>query len=665
MKRPALLLIDMQRDFLDRGELIPSADMLVEQAAALLGAWRAAGFPVIHVHTLVCADGSNRMPHWVKADYWACVEATPGAAAPTPLAPLTGEQIARKTFFSAFGDPNLASELARLQVDSLVLAGIFLHGCVRATAFDAYERGFEVWIASDAVGSNEPLHGEISRAYLEGRAAHFLPTRDILDRFGHEQEVASRVAPTVPAGYIGHAWQHVAAECTMQHHDPCDRQAIVAAIPIANAQTVALGANAARQGQATWANSTIADRLALLERWQTALQANASDLAAMLASEIGKPILDAQEEIGRAQSHIASAARHGAETVYLNTQVRIRYCPVGRIGLLTPWNNPVAIPLGKLASAVMFGNAVLWKPAMQATRTSVFIMELLIQAGTPPGIVNMVFGDKETARAIIEHPDIDAISLTGSVTTGRSAQALCALYCKPLQAELGGNNAVIVLPDADLDVAAHGLALSAYGFAGQRCTAVRRFIVHRAIADAFVDRMIAAIRALRLGYPSDPATQVGPLVSCERLLHVEAVIQEAVASGAKLLCGGRRPTHLPEHGNWLEPALLLTENPGAAVVQEETFGPVAVVLVADDLSHAIELANHVPHGLVAGLLSDDPAARTTFTAKAQAGILKLAAGPLPIHPEAPFGGWKASRVGPPEHGRWDREFFARPQVIYQ
>lgn len=183
----ALILVDLQRDFLDRPGLEPGEPQLLARAGILLQECRAAGVPVLHVHTVVRPDGSNRMPHWVRNGTRQCVEGTPGVRAPDVVAPMAGEPVIAKTFFSGFGDSALAVALADLGVRTLVVAGIYLHGCVRSTVMDAYERGFEVWVAADAVGSNEPEHGRLTRRYLDGRAATFLDVEAIVARLAAGQ----------------------------------------------------------------------------------------------------------------------------------------------------------------------------------------------------------------------------------------------------------------------------------------------------------------------------------------------------------------------------------------------------------------------------------------------------------------------------------------------
>jgi acyl-CoA reductase-like NAD-dependent aldehyde dehydrogenase len=336
---------------------------------------------------------------------------------------------------------------------------------------------------------------------------------------------------------------------------------------------------------------------------------------------------------------------------------------MGVVGLVTPWNNPVAIPVGKIAPALAFGNAVVWKPAWQAPRSARLVVESLVDAGVPEGLVNLVQGDGDTAREIFSAQQVDAVSVTGSASTGATAAALCARHGKPLQAELGGNNAAVVLADADFDRVAPGLAMAAFGFAGQRCTAIRRLVVERAALDGFLEPFLSAVAALRVGDPDDPETAVGPLISLEHRRRVEAAVSFGMEQGGVLLCGGGAPPGL-EDGAYLAPTLITDLGPEADLVHQETFGPVAILQIADEFADALRLLDDVSQGLVAAVCTRDPAKRRHFAGAARAGILNLVPGALAVHPDAPFGGWKASGIGPPEHGRWDREFYSRPQAVY-
>jgi acyl-CoA reductase-like NAD-dependent aldehyde dehydrogenase len=621
--KAALLLVDLQQDFLARPGLLPEAPALVAAVARLLELCRARGVPVLHSRTHVRADGRDAMPHRVRSGRLDCVEGTPGAEPPRSLAPARGESLVTKRYFSAFEDPALEARLRELEVDTLVVAGLYLHACVRATVLDAYARGFQVVVAQEAVASTEPLHASLTQHYLDGRAARFLATAALADLF---------------AG-----------------------KGITLAADAAVAQ-VARAVERARTAQPRWQAVPLAERLAVLDRWCELLVADTEVLARLLATEIGKPVSAAREELARAVAHVSSARRVAAARERLGADTEVMHRPVGCVALVTPWNNPVAIPVGKLAPALAFGNAVVWKPSPRAPQCTRRLRDTLIASGVPADLVVVLEGDAEVAQALARAPDIAAVSVTGSQATGRALAAVCAAAQKPLQSELGGNNAVIVLEDADLGAVAAPLARAAFGFAGQRCTALRRFIVMADIASAFERAIVAAAEALRIGDPLEATTEIGPLVTNEHCTRVSAAVAQARREGARLLTGG----HELECAGWrgYAPTLLADLAPTAAIVQQELFGPVAVIQVARDLDEAIALANAVPQGLLAVLVGGDATARAKFAANVVAGMLQFGPGPLAIDPDAPFIGWKASGSGVAEHGRWDREFYARPQTHY-
>jgi alpha-ketoglutaric semialdehyde dehydrogenase len=662
----ALLLVDLQEDFLSRPGLDPARSALITRTARLADACRKRGVPVVHLHTRVRPDGADRMPHWKQQGRWACVEGTPGALAPEMLRPGPGERSFEKQFFGAFGAEGLEGHLSDLGARTLLLAGLYLHSCVRQSALEAYERGFEVWIADGAVGSLDAVHAEVTRAWLAERAARFVPCETLIAELTGAAPAAS--AQELPASCVGGIWRPAAEPgpaCVLR--EPADARETLGVLPLCGPVDVAAACETAQRALRTAPEFPEAERAALLERFAGRLEAAQESLVGLLVREIGKPRAEARAELRRALAHlrgsIALLREGGLGPRSLGPGVSVRWRRVGAVGLITPWNNPVAIPVGKLAPALAFGDAVVWKPACEAPRTAMRVLDALLEAGCPADRVSLVFGDAATARALISHPAVDAVSLTGSIAAGRTAAALCTLHSKPLQAELGGNNAAIVLADCDLESEARGLALAAMSFAGQRCTATRRILVERSVLEAFTEALVAAVKALRVGNPDEESTEVGPLVSMERCARVADAISAALAQGGRLLCGGQVPAGLGA-GSYFAPTLVAGLDPHAALVQEETFGPVAVVLPADDLDHAIRLANDVPHGLVASLSTRDASARRRFADAVEAGILKLVPGPLAVAPDAPFGGWKASGIGPPEHGVWDREFYARAQAIY-
>lgn len=437
MTRAALVLVDLQRDFLEREDLEPPAEELASAVALFLGAARALGLPVAHVQTLVRADSSDRMPHWVAAGYCGCVAGTEGALPPAALAPAAGETVIHKRYFSAFGDAALTEFLTAEAIDTVVLAGVHLHGCVRATAFDAYERGYRVWIADDLVGSYDPLQAAAARAYLAGRAATLLPAAQILERLGAAPRMSTPLAQVLPVACIGHRWQEAVGASGTTHRDPSCSARVIAHVPYAGSAAVAAAAQAAAQAQIAWARLDPGRRLELLRVLEALLVQRRGDLEALLAAEIGKPLRNAREELTLALAHLAAARELPLEESVARG-ISVRYRPVGSVALITPWNNPVAIPLGKLAPALFYGNTVVWKPSPLAPRTAMAVMEALIEAGFPPGVVNLLCGDGRTAAELIAAAPIARVALTGSAAAGRGAAALCALHGKPLQAELGG-----------------------------------------------------------------------------------------------------------------------------------------------------------------------------------------------------------------------------------
>lgn len=661
--RAALLLVDLQRDFLAHPGLVPDAGTLTGNIARLLAAFRAAGLPVAHARTLVRADVDDRMPHWRRDNLWRCVEGTPGAAPPAELEARADEPILAKTFYSPFqnrsGD---AGPRARV----LVVAGVHAHACVRATVLDAYQRGYEVWVAADGVASYDPAHAALSRDHLEGRACRFLTMAEIARRLNLSLgDPAPGASPREPV-HAGGGWRASGSGRVWRQHNPADHAELLYTVAIGDADDVDLAARRARERQRHWADEAADQGPARLRAWADALAGRRAAMVAALTREIGKPVADAEAEFDYALGLLAAAAgRAGARAPErIADGVEVMRRPLGVVGLITPWNNPLAIPVGKIAPALAYGNTVLWKPAPPGLGIVDHVLASLAEAGFPEDCVNVVIGDAETGQAVVRHADVAAISFTGSVAAGRAIAGLCALSGKPLQAELGGNNGVVIGACRDPARAAAELASAAFSFSGQRCTAPRRLIVTRDRYDDFLALFLARVGELRLGHPADPETRVGPLLSRQRRDEVLARVEAALSRGGELLRGGGIPAHAGQ-GCWLEPTVIAPADAGDAIVREESFGPVVVVLRADDFEAAVALCNDVEQGLVASLYSDDEDQLRHFSRHARAGILRINDAGRGIHPEAPFGGWKASGMGPPEHGRWDESFYCRPQAVYR
>lgn len=665
--KSALLLIDVQRDFLQRKGLVPKPEILIEQLEKLVSACRELQLPIIHIHTQVRSDGSDRMPHWKRNNSWFCIEGSSGVMPPESLQPEKNEHRITKQFFSGFGSPLLDTTLQQHGIDTIIVAGLYLHGCIRSTVLDAYERNYKVLVVEEAVGSTEPEHAEITRSYLNGRVAQFIELESLLlllDSSRQSLECHSDKA-TLPVANIAGEWLNSKGHSCYIRRNPSRWSEVIASVPIATEADVDLAVSVAETAQVLWSRKPSECRIALLDEWAKILQENQQQLAELLALEIGKPLTTGYDEIERTISLIQMTTEQLSHLSVqkIGSTIQVLNRPQGIIGIITPWNNPVAIPVGKIAPALAMGNAVVWKPALEAPRTTKMIIDILYQAGMPKGLLNMVCGDAKTARLVIEHPLVSAVTLTGSIATGRTVSALCVRDKKPLQAELGGNNAAIVWHDYDIISNAQQMALSAFSFSGQRCTAIQRFIVERSIAHKFETEFIKAVASLIIGKPNDKTTQLGPLISRDQRQLIKLHIGQAIQDGACLKYGNTVPQGF-EEGCWLNPTVLSNVTSEMRIAHEEVFGPIALILPVDNFEAAIQIVNGVEQGLVAALYSSGVVRRRQFSEQVEAGILTFSCGPLAIHPQAPFGGWKASMIGPPEHGIWDQQFYGRIQAIY-
>jgi alpha-ketoglutaric semialdehyde dehydrogenase len=666
--KPLLLLVDLQNDFLSVPGLEPEAAEIVRRAARLLCGARARGVPVVHAVTAVDAESDDRMPHWKAAGLWRCVRGTEGHAAPAELAPAGRDVVVAKTFFSAFSSAGLPPAIAAAGADTLLVAGVHLHGCVRATVLDAYQRGLAVWVAEDAVGSDDPLHAAVTRRYLEGRAARFAPVEELLARLAEAARPAEDAPVQLPAALVAGSELDPADLPRLVHRSPRDTAQRLFAVARSGAAEAAKAAAAARDCGGAWRRIPTAERAKPLAALAERLEAQAPRLAAELAVDVGKPVTQGEAEVRRAAALVRNAAARKALDVERSGPASaFRRVPLGVVAVVTPFNNPIAIPWGKIAPALALGNTVVWKPAPAATRLALTTLALARESGLPEGVVNVLTGDHGAALAAMSDPNVDAVSLTGSSAAGWAAQEICARRRIPLQAELGGNNAAIVWEGADLPRAASLVAAGAFSFAGQRCTANRRAVVEASLFEEFLELLARAAEALGWGDPLDPATEVGPLVSETARERVAGAVERASGMANRILvlhAGGPRAGPLSAAGIYYPPTLVVGAPHESAIVQGETFGPVLALERADRFEDALRLANGVPQGLAAALFSGPGPWREHFDRGAQAGILKWNASTADADAFAPFGGWKASGLGPPEHGPGDAEFYGRLQAIY-
>lgn len=447
--------------------------------------------------------------------------------------------------------------------------------------------------------------------------------------------------------------------------NPSDPGALVAQAAALTPTEVDGSVAVAERAGAAWAAAPAAERAARLDGLAGAIERRADALATLIATEVGKPIVEARGEVARAAAIVryqAQTALHargesfppGAGAWLLLSERR----PRGVVGLITPWNFPLAIPLWKAAPALAWGNAILLKCASPALGVGQAIAELCEEA-LPSGLVQLVPGGRTSAQALIDHPGVACISFTGSEAVGRDVIARGAARAVPVQAEMGGQNPSIVLADADLDLAARTIAAASMGFAGQKCTATSRVIVEQGAVEDFRERLRAAIDALPVGDPLQEGTVVGPVISEEARDEALAAVNEACGRGGELVTGGVAAA--PGHA--LAPTLVAVGAPDDPFAQEEVFAPVAALVEARDLDDALAIANGVRYGLAAAVFTRSLAAAARASSALQAGLVRVNQSTAGVDLHAPFGGVKDSSYGPREQGPAAHEFFTTVHTL--
>jgi acyl-CoA reductase-like NAD-dependent aldehyde dehydrogenase len=456
------------------------------------------------------------------------------------------------------------------------------------------------------------------------------------------------------------------AALALEQCNPADPAEVVTRLPESGAALVAEAAEAARAALPGLA--PIEARADALDRIGAALAAEAGALAALIARETGKTITDAAGEVMRASRLFRFFAGEALrvvgerfDSVRPGVTVEVAYEPVGVVGAITPWNFPIAIPAWKIAPAIAFGNAVVWKPSEHATATGAALMRVIAAAGLPAGAVNLVPGAAATGAALVEAAEIDAVSFTGSEATGRGVRIAAATRGARVQAEMGGVNGLVVLADADLDLATETLVNGAFFAAGQRCTATSRVIVEESVADVLIERVQARVARLKVGDPADKATEIGPLVSAKQKAAVLAGVEAMRRAGRQAVVSGRAEAP----ACFVDPVLFDHVGPGDLVAREEVFGPVAGLIRVSGYDQALAVLNDVRFGLCAGICTTSLKYAEHFKRSARVGMVMVNLPTAGVDYHAPFGGMKASSYGAREQGRSAREFFTATKTVYQ
>jgi aldehyde dehydrogenase (NAD+) len=452
--------------------------------------------------------------------------------------------------------------------------------------------------------------------------------------------------------------------------NPSNLDDIVARYPKGGAAEVDQAVSAARAAFPAWSEASPEVRSDVLDKAGSIVMARAKELGTLLSREEGKTLAEGMGEVMRAArilKYFAGEAlrRHGQtlESTRPSIDVQTHREAVGVFGLITPWNFPIAIPAWKSAPALAFGNTVVLKPATPTPAIAHALGQILIEAGAPPGVFNLVIGEGDVGRAIVDHPGIDGISFTGSQTVGATVAEGAAKRQARVQLEMGGKNPLVVLDDADLDRAVMCAIDGAFYATGQRCTASSRIIVTEGIHDRFVEGLAEKARSLRVGDALDPQTQIGPAVSEAQLEQNLSYVSIARDEGGKVLTGGEQLT-LDKRGYYMAPTVIADTAPDQRINCEEVFGPVASTVRVRDYEEALEVANRGQFGLSAGIVTGSLKYSRDFRRRIRAGMVMVNLPTAGVDYHVPFGGTRKSSYGAREQGFAAAEFYTQTKTVY-
>ena len=428
---------------------------------------------------------------------------------------------------------------------------------------------------------------------------------------------------------------------------------------------------AARPAQAQWAAAGLEAHAAVLDAIGRELMARSKELGELLSREEGKTLPEGVGEVYRAGqffTYFAGEALRNlgssGESVRAGVETLVAREPLGVVAIISPWNFPIATASWKIAPALAFGNSVIWKPANITPASAWALSEIISRQAIPKGLFSLLMGPGAAiGRELAAKADIQGLSFTGSGAVGSGIAAAAAPRFVKLQLEMGSKNPFVVMDDADLDRAVDLAINGAFGGTGQKCTSASRLIVHRPIHDAFVERLLAKTRALKVGHALEPGVQMGPVVSAEQLAANLEYVALGQSEGAELASGGSA-LELANRGHYMAPTVFLNARSGMRINQEEMFAPITCVLPAGDLDEAIALANDTPYGLTAGIATRSLARATKFRQASRSGCVMVNLPTAGTDYHVPFGGVRASSYGPREQGRAAIEFYTQMKTSY-
>jgi aldehyde dehydrogenase (NAD+) len=473
--------------------------------------------------------------------------------------------------------------------------------------------------------------------------------------------------------FIAGEWVAPSTGAYFENRNPADRTDLIGCFPRSGPEDALRAVKSARRGFAQWSQMPAPLRGQVLQRVGDVLVRRKEEIARAMTREMGKVLAETRGDVQEGIDTAFYAASEGRRLFgrVVPSELRNKWAmsyrrPIGVAGIITPFNFPLAIPTWKTFPALLCGNAVIFKPAEDVPHTGHLLVEVLLEAGLPPEVVQLVHGQGSVVgKAIIEHPDVPVISFTGSTETGSLIGATCGRMHKRLSLEMGGKNAMIVMDDADLDLALDGVLWGAFGTTGQRCTATSRLILHDKVHDRFLKMLVDRAGKLRLGPGLDERTEVGPLIHEEALQKVHEYVGIGKAEGATVAVGGARATGTVQDQGWFyQPTVLAGVTPGMRVEQEEIFGPVLSVIKVGSLDEAIRVNNDVKYGLSSSLYTRDVNGAFRAMQDLDNGITYVNAPTIGAEAHLPFGGVKQTGNGHREGGWEVYEFYSETKVCY-
>lgn len=476
-------------------------------------------------------------------------------------------------------------------------------------------------------------------------------------------------SPARLRNFIAGEWRSSESDAWIADLNPSNAEDVVGHVPAGTADDARAAVSSATTAYPAWRALPGPGRAEFLYKWAAAIVARQEELAQMLTREVGKPIGEARGEVARCvmilRYFAGEAVRAVGEVIPAQAAGSLQFTlrqPLGVVALITPWNFPVAIPLWKAAPALAFGNTIVLKPAEAASHSATLLAECAAAAGLPQGVVNVLLGAGDVVGPVLlDDPEVRAVSFTGSGRIGATVAAAAARRNIRYQTEMGGKNVAIVMRDADLRQAATLTAAGAMRYAGQKCTATSRVVVAREIETDFLNELRAQVASLSLGPVTDAAAAIGPVISDHSRRSIRRVLDEM---DAECVYAGEVPESSEfSRGFFVPPTIVRGAAVDSELAQRELFGPVLAEFVADDLDHAIDLANSTPYGLSASLFTRDLRAALRYVDRIEAGMVRVNGDTTGVDPHAPFGGMKGSSSGSREQGPAAREFYTEIKTV--